>query len=187
MSANTNHVVNYRGVSVAYLAKLRGDIVARRCAPNMDVYVATTEIGSAGKGEFHVRKGQAVKVYKKEGKAWKASIPYANSPRDKLLGVISSEQVVLKPREEWTTEEVCEYVVKPEAKGMFRKGINVSTQGASNMGAFNLAIDQKFVSPTPFLGAFVSQARSCKFEALVNSLETHFKELKRDLNKQFVW
>ena len=172
---------------MAYLLQLQKDVVARKYAPNMEVYVAKQDIGKAGVKGFFVRKGQSLKVYKKEGKAWKASIPYVNTPGDKANGEVTPKQVVVKAREEWTTEEVCEYVVKPGAKAMFRKGINVTAEGSKNLGAYNESLDPSFVSATPFAGAFISQARGCKFQMLVNALSTYFSNLGRDLAKQFVW
>ncbi|GBG29834.1 Kinesin light chain 3 [Hondaea fermentalgiana] len=169
----SNEVVWYRGVSVLALQEIFNGICNQSLAPGVELYktledlVATNHYGATR----DVRKGSTVAV--RSGRKVGAVAYIDGYVR------FTADQVELKPREDWTIEDVCEQVVLSQTyrESTFYLDIllaETTDDGDERVGA-------------PFAGAFVSQARSCKFGDLVTAIVTYYKSQDRDLATTFVW
>ncbi|CAK9102754.1 Nephrocystin-3, partial [Durusdinium trenchii] len=94
-------------------------------------------------------------------------VPYRKSGE---LQEYDEADVEERPREDWTIADVCDFVIIPRV-----------TEGER---FYTEALPEEDVGE-PFQGAFVSQARSCRFADLVTALEQHYQG--RDPRKCFVW
>ncbi|CAK9015264.1 Nephrocystin-3, partial [Durusdinium trenchii] len=94
-------------------------------------------------------------------------VPYRKS--GELQGY-DEDDVEERPREQWTIADVCDFVIIPSV-----------TEGER---FYTEILPSKDVGE-PFQGAFVSQARSCRFGDLVAALEQHFAG--RDFGTTFIW
>ena len=161
-------VVDYRAVNLAWLIKFKEEVFSKALASQVELVVAKEDvIGSSG---FEVRKGDTLYVADSTKTTYVVTKPYG----DVLKGEVSQAQVDAKAREEWSTEDVCEYVIKPAC---------VKDQCTY----LELITPKKCVSKREYQGTFVSQARRCRFADLVGSLEYFYTLKKADLSEQFVW
>ena len=104
-------------------------------------------------------------------KSYVVSRPYGEVRK----GEVPRSAVAVKPREEWSTEDVAEYVIKRACK--------------EDQCTYLELIEnpQKNVSKNEYKGTFVSQARRCRFADLVGALVYFYTLKKVDIADQYVW
>jgi len=156
----SSRIVRFQGVALSYLVGLRNDVQAEKVAPRVDLYVAKVDLSAK------VKKGMTIRMDGQE-------------PDERCFGEVAyvegkvyfrMDQVEFKPRSEWTTEDVTEQHI-----------LSIT----SRQKTFMLdQIGKERVGPS-FKGAFVSQARKCKFSDLVEALENHYEG--RDWDTMFIW
>lgn len=169
-ASNLQKIVDYRSISLQWLMKFRDELMeGTTIASEVVLVVATEDIGT---GSFFVEKGETLLVEENvvEDPTLTVSRPYGIVRK----GDVSKQSVVLKSRNDWTTEDVCEYVVKHACM--------------RQRWTYLEKMPSKFVSGEEHKGAFVSHARKCKFNDLVSAL-TYYFVLKPggDVMEQFVW
>lgn len=145
-------ICNFKGVSVAWLDAFANDIRTGALASGVELVV--------------LQGGATGRVIERSDSRVLVDMPYVGKQEVPL------DQVRVKGREAWDTEDVCEYVVKDHAVMMRRKQV------------YTEVINRKHVGQ-PFKGAFVSQARRTSFMGLVAALKAHFA--KADHTHSYVW
>ncbi|CAK9009991.1 Kinesin light chain 4 (KLC 4) (Kinesin-like protein 8) [Durusdinium trenchii] len=158
----SNDIVNYRSISVAALVRVRDEL--RRGELSANVEVCTL----AG-GTDELQAGATVRVVNRRRGQAKVRVPYQKRFFSVPEGLLRD-----KPRELWTITDVCEFHVTEET--------NINQ-------AFYFELLEPGDVGKPFQGAFVSQARKCRFGDLVDGLVEYFRDRKgvTDLAKTFVW
>ena len=162
-------VVDYRSVNLAWLIDFKNRVFSKILAPEIELVVAGEDVATGSHFEVHER--DTLCVTGETATAYMVSRPYG----DVRTGEIAKSTVAPKPREEWSTEDVAEYVIKRACMEDQCTYLEIIEQPKKN------------VSKTAYKGAFVSQARRCRFADLVGALQ-HFYTLKQaELADQFVW
>ena len=162
-------IVDYRSVNVQWLSTFKSKVISKELQPSVELVVALKDYRAHKKSGFKFQQGETLKVEERKGKSVIISRAYG----DVREGKVSASYVEEKPREEWTTEEVCEYIIKPPCMESECTYLEVMPESA--------------VSPQEYFGTFVSQARKCCFGELVEALEYFFGRSDKDLSEQFVW
>ena len=164
---NKIQVVDYRSVNLAWLVDFKDKFVSKELAPKTTLVVAKFDSLC---GNFH--KNETLHIIGRTATNYVVSRPYGETRE----GEIAQSSVLPKQRTDWTTEDVAEYVIKAaciEQECTYLERIEPESAVA--------------VSRREYQGAFVSQARKCKFGNLVGAL-LHFYTLKNaDISKQYVW
>ncbi|CAK9105771.1 Nephrocystin-3, partial [Durusdinium trenchii] len=158
----SNDIVDYRSISVAALVRIKDELISGDLGANVEV---CTLASSADELEA----GATVRVVsKRRGKA-KVRVPY-----EKRFFTVPEAVLCDKPRELWSTTDVCEFHV---------------TEDTILNQEFYLPLLEQGEVGEPFQGAFVSHARECRFGDLVNGLVEFFRDRKgvQDLTQAFVW
>ena len=159
-------VVDYRSVNLAWLLEFRDRVLQKKLGPEIEL---VRVISNQETGGFQISQNDTLCVESRHSNSLIVTKPYG----DVRKGEIPSSIAESKPREEWSTEDVCEYIIK-------RACMSKECTYLENM-------PRKAVSPKEYHGTFVSQARKCKFTDLVDSIE-YFHRLKgKDLSRCFVW
>lgn len=161
-------IVDYRSVNLAWLIDFKSKVFSKELAPEIELVVAQETIGS--NGGFKVNKGETLCIVDRTATTYIGTKPYG----DVRQGEVAQSSVQVKPREEWTTEDVAEYVVKRACL-------------SDQCTYLELVEPVSAVSKSEYKGTFVSQARMCRFAGLVGALEYFYTLKKADLTKQFVW
>lgn len=142
-------------------------MVSGELAPGVNLVEAVEDF--SGKAGFSIRKGETLRA-KPSGKgSYALSRPYG-AVRN---GIVPASAVKAKARENWSTEDVCEQVIKQEC--MKKRCVYLELLPSS------------VVSKVEYKGAFVSQARRCRFADLVEALSYFYTAKKVDLSEQYVW
>ena len=162
-------VVDYRSVNLAWLVDFKDKVFAKTLAPDVELVHAREDLGAGS--NFEVIKGNTLCVTGETATAYNVSRPYG----DVRTGEVPKSSVAPKLREEWSTEDVAEYVIKRaclEDECTYLELIETP---------------KKNVSKKQYKGTFVSQARRCRFADLVGAV-VHFYEMKKaNIAKQYVW
>ena len=142
---------------------------SKELAPEIKLVVAREEVGTGS--QFEINEGDTLCVTGETATTYTVSRPYG----DVRTGEIAKSAVSPKLREEWSTEDVAEYVIK-----------RACMKGQCTYFEL-IEKPKKNVSKHEYKGTFVSQARRCRFAELVGSLE-YFYTLKKDaIADQLVW
>jgi len=160
LEQRSRRIVRFQGVALSYLVGLKNDVREERVAQGVELYVAKVDLSAK------VKKGMTIRMDGEEpdGRCF-GEVAYVEGQVHFRV-----DQVDFKPRSEWTTEDVTE------------QHILVLT---SRQKTFMLdKISKTMVGPR-YKGAFVSQARKCRFSDLVEALENHYEG--RDWDAVFVW
>ena len=162
-------VVDYRSVNLAWLVDFKERVFSKELASEVELVVAREDAGIGS--QFEIHEGDTLCVTGKTATAYTVSRPYG----DVRTGEISKWAVATKPREEWSTEDVAEYVIKRACMTDQCTYLEMIEKPKTN------------VSKNEYRGTFVSQARRCLFAHLVGALQ-HFYTLKQaEIADQFVW
>ena len=159
-------IVDYRSVNLAWLIEFKAQIQQGRLAKEINLVVAREDVTD---GKFHVRAGDTLCVEGRKGKSLKVSVPYG----EVRSGSVVATSVKEKSRSDWTTEDVCEYVIKRSCMKKQCTYLEIMPKDA--------------VSSKEYQGTFVSQARKCKFEDLVGSISYFYTLKKEDMKDKFLW
>lgn len=177
-----SEIVRYQGISVAALARIWADIKSGATAPGVRLVVLTSadlEGHDRASGEKVSLEGRTARLIQDPAEDDEPIDAAAGESRA-LRGVVayvegevafSAADAQEKPRTAWTIEDVCEHVVLPAAQ--------------SNGGCFWLDLLPDADVGRQFRGAFVSQARQCRFGDLAEAVLEHYAG--KDLSKQYVW
>lgn len=160
-------VVDYRSVNLAWLVDFKDRILSNELAPKIELVVAQTDTGTGS--QFEVHKGDTLCVTGETATAYSVSRPYG----EVRVGEISKSAAAPKPREEWSTEDIAEYVVKRAC--------------LQDECTYLEMMEPRSVSQREYKGTFVSQARRCLFVDLVGALVYFYTLKKADIADQFVW
>ena len=162
-------VVDYRSVNLAWLVAFKDRVFNKELAPEIELVVAREDIGFGS--QFEIHEGDTFCVTGETATAYTVSRPYG----DARTGEVVKSIVKPKPREDWSTEDVAEYVIKRACLADQCTYLEVIEQPKKN------------VSRNEYRGTFVSQARRCRFADLVGALH-HFYTLKQaKIADQYVW
>ncbi|GBG34502.1 N-alpha-acetyltransferase 15, NatA auxiliary subunit [Hondaea fermentalgiana] len=135
-------------------------------APGVELYIATRDLSTevkAGRTIMCTEKGQ-------DGIPTRGKVAYV----DALVDFVPARDATYKPRSEWTTEDIAEYIVIPRTKDWQKTPFY-----------FNLPEFSDGDAGKEFAGYFVSQARKCRFRDLVKALENRLRNEPDD--KKYVW
>ena len=174
MTKKNATVVDYRSVNLAWLVDFKDKVFAKELFPEIDLVLAQKDFKSEASG-FYFRKGDTLCVedtkFRFFGRtSYVVTKPYGNVRK----GEVSRSFVKPKGREEWTTEDVAEYVIKRACE-------------KEECTYLELIQPHANVSTREYQGTFVSHARKCLFADLVGSLEHFYQLQKDDLSNRFVW
>ena len=161
-------IVDYRAVNLAWLVDFKDKVFDKTLGEDVELVVAQEDIGTAG--SFEARKGETLCIVESTDSSLVVTKPYG----DIRKGEVATASVQPKQRENWTTEDVAEYVIKRACL-------------KDQCTYLEMITPKKFVSMREYQGAFISQARKCRFADLVGSLEHYYMLKKVDLSDQFVW
>ncbi|CAK9049129.1 Kinesin light chain 4 (KLC 4) (Kinesin-like protein 8), partial [Durusdinium trenchii] len=158
----SNDIVDFRSISVAALVRIWDELREGELSEGVRVCTlasATDELEA----------GATVRLVSKRRGQAKVRVPYK-----KRFFTVPEGLLRDKPRELWTITDVCEFHVTEET--------NINQ-------AFYFELLEPGEVGEPFQGAFVSQARKCRFGDLVDGLVEHFRDRRgvHDLTKAFVW
>ena len=162
-------VVDYRSVNLAWLVDFKDRVFSKELASEVELVVAQEDVGTGSKFEIH--KGDTLCVTGETVTAYTVSRPYG----DIRTGEVSKSAVATKPREEWSTEDVAEYVIKRACMEDQCTYLEMIEQPKKN------------VSRKEYHGTFVSQARRCRFADLVGALEYFYTLKQAEIANQYVW
>lgn len=172
LEAEENPLVSWRGISLAFLKEMMNLVNSEELAPDVELVQCVEPFDLEEEDEdtkftLGLKVGDTVRVLDKvEEDMWKGSIAFKGG------GFFPSDKVRRKRRDEWTTEDVCEYIVKPRARQTRTPWLD--------------DIFTDFVSKAEYKGvAYVVHARNANFMDLIQALEHEFAG--RDPNKQFFW
>ena len=171
LAAKTNEIVSYKPISFKAVKEFRDKVLAGKEAP-VELYIVEKACDD-GRG-FGVSKGDTLLKVGGKGKTGKFSRPWG----DTKTGKLPLQNLKLKPRVEWTCEDVCEYAVKPLCMDIQSYYTDVLAKE-----------DQTLVRKKDFdRGTFVSYARKMVFDELVKALDNYFtNEPAVDLDQVFIW
>lgn len=161
-------VVDYRAANLAWLLDFKDRVVNKELEPETEL-VVVQEDNAAGEA-FTLKRGETLCVVETREDSFVVSRPYGAAK----TGEVSRSSVKVKSRNNWTTEDVAEYVVKRACL-------------KTECTYLELIKSKKHVSKKQYKGAFVSQARRCKFVDLVAALQDFYERKNVDPTKQFVW
>ena len=162
-------VVDYRSVNLAWLVDFKDRVFGKELAPETQLVVAQEDVGTST--QFEIHQGDTLRVTGETATAYTVTRPYG----DVRTGEIAKSAASPKLREEWTTEDVAEYVIKLACMADQCTYLEMIEKPKKN------------VSKKEYEGTFVSQARCCRFADLVGSLQ-HFYALKNaKISKLYVW
>ena len=167
-STDNIKVVDYKSVNLAWLVKFRNRVLRKELAPEVQLVVAREDV-NVGK-LFEIHKGDTLCIAETAETSYTVNRPYG----DVRQGEVPRSAVELKPREQWSTEDVAEYVIKRACT-------------AEQCIYLELKEVKGAVSKEEYKGTFVSQARRCRFADLVGSLEYFYALKKADIADQYVW
>ncbi|GBG29139.1 Hypothetical Protein FCC1311_053622 [Hondaea fermentalgiana] len=114
-----------------------------------------------------VLSGKAAQGRTKPGGKLQGRVPYVGVP----ITFEPGKDADPKPRQDWSTEDITEYVVLALTKSLPQAQFYLNHVDEKDVGA-------------EFHGTFVSQARKCRFQDLVEALEDHFGQ---DADTAFIW
>ena len=168
-------VVDYRSVNLAWLVDFKERVFRKELAPEIELAVAKKDFKSRG-SSFSFKKGETLFIEDTTSKSFGRKSYVVSRPYgDVRKGEVPKSFVSVKPREQWSTEDVAEYVIKRACLADQCTYLELMENPKKN------------VSKREYRGTFVSQARRCRFADLVGALE-HFYTLKQvEIADQFVW
>ena len=162
-------VVDYRSVNFSWLVDFKDQIISKQISPEIELVVAQEDI-SANATSFQVNSGETLRVVETTETSYVVTKPYG----DVRKGEVSRSVMKPKLRENWSTEDVAEYVIKQACL-------------QDQCTYLEIIKPKSVVSKREYQGTFVSQARKCKFIDLVGALHYFYTLNKMDLSQQFVW
>ena len=172
LSSETNDIVCYKPISYKRVKQFRDDVLSRKEAKDVELYVVQ-ESCDDGRG-FGVSKGDTLLRLGESGKSIEVSRPWGATK----TGTLPLKNLELKPRINWSCEDVCEYVVKAQCMGI--KSYYTDLLAQENPA---LVRTEDFDR-----GTFISYARKMKFDELVNALDNYFEnEPSVDRDTVFIW
>ena len=155
-------------MNLAWLVDFKDKVFSRELASDIELVVAQEDVRIGTTFEIH--QGDTLCVVGETATAYTVTRPYG----DVRTGEIAKSTVASKPRDDWSTEEVAEYVIKRACL-------------KDQCTYLELVEPKSAVSKTKYKGAFVSQARKCRFAELVSALEYFYLMKEVDLTNQYVW
>ena len=166
-------LIDYRGVSLYSVMKV-ADMLQDTQSNALDTVRLVVATKSDTSRDFKFAKGETFRVKMEVNNALEVCRPYGYANDDNLEGKVFLHEVVEKPRREWTTEDVCEYVIKLLTRKERTSWISSKIT---------------FKGGKKYRGTFVSQARRSKYLDLVKCLIYHFEKqsIRVNTKKTFVW
>jgi len=153
----SKRIVKYRGISLQWLIRFWGNILDNKIAIDVELVVATELLAE------DVWKGRTMQVIGNESNIETdqrtGHVPYRKS---KKLQPFFVDQVQSKSRSEWTIGDVCDFVVIPMVLEQQCIFLDLDI------------LDPEIDVGTQFEGAFISQARSCRFQDLLTALNAYY-------------
>jgi len=150
-------VVDFRGISVQVLVDIVEGVQEGTIAEEVDLVVASD--------------GRTLRLIEEDENDESKAI--VRSPFTVGDFSISKSDFEAKKREDWSTEDISQYVVLPACAERRCIYLDLYNDGQ--------------VSLEEYKGTFVSQARKQRFSDMVGALATHFEEGGKDLKNSFVW
>ena len=169
MPKKTIKVVDYRSVNLAWLIDFKDRVFSKELAPEIELVVAGEDAGIGS--QFGIHEGDTLCVTGETATAYTVSRPYG----DVRAGEIAKSSAYPKPREQWSTEDVAEYVIKRACLADQCTYLEMIENPKKN------------VSRKEYHGTFVSQARRCRFADLVGALEYFYTLKQAEIANQYVW
>lgn len=172
LSAKTNEIVCYKPISFNWVKQFRNRILSAKEAPHVELYVAQEDCKSSH--SFGVSKGDTLRKTGHTGKM----IQVSRSWGEEKTGTLPLRKLKLKSRLEWSCEDICEYVVKPQCKEIVSYYTDVLAKDNPAL------VRQKDFDR----GVFVSYARKTTFDELLNALDNYFEnEPSIDRENAYIW
>ena len=162
-------VVDYRSVNLTWLIDFKDRVFRKELASEIELVVAREDAGIGS--QFETDEGDTLCVTGETATGYTVSRPYG----DVRTGEIVKSIVKPKPREDWSTEDVAEYVIKRACMEDQCTYLEMIEQPKKN------------VSRREYKGTFVSQARKCRFADLVGALQQFYTLKQAEIADQFVW
>ncbi|GBG24160.1 Kinesin light chain 3 [Hondaea fermentalgiana] len=161
-SEDARKVIDPRSISLRAIKELRDQVLSREVAQGVELYVAKRDHSNK------VQKGATIQAVEtmSDGKM-KGLVAYVDNP----IIFEPGKDADPKPRQDWSTEDVAEYVVLALTSKFPKAQLYLNHLDEEDIGK-------------DFQGTFVSQARKCRFQDLVAALEDHFG---KDADTTFVW
>lgn len=160
--------VDYRCVNLDWLVDFKDRVFAKELAPEIKLVVSLLEV--RGRSNFEIHSGDTLCVTGETATTYSVTRPYG----DMRTGEVAKLAVAPKPREEWSTEDVAEYVIKRACL-------------ADQCSYLELVDTPKKNVSKKYKGVFVSQAHSCRFADLVSALQHLHGPKNAENADQFVW
>ena len=172
LSSKTNEIVCYKPISYKWVKQFRDDVLSKKEAKDVELYVVQQSCDD-GHG-FGVSKGDTLLKVGGSGQSVQVSRPWGST----TTGTLPLKKLKLKPRVNWSCEDVCEYAVKPQC-------MEIQSYYTDLLAKENPALVRKEDFDR---GTFISYARKMTFDELVNALDNYFQnEPSIDRDTVFVW
>ncbi|GBG33660.1 Nephrocystin-3 [Hondaea fermentalgiana] len=161
-SEDARKIIDPRSISLRAIKELRDEVLSGEAAAGVKLYVAKRDLSD------EVKKGATIQVLRTTANGdLQGRVSYV----DASITFQPGRDANLKPRQDWSTEDVAEHVVLALTKNQPRAQLYLDHVDEDDVGK-------------EFQGTFVSQARKCRFQNLVAALEHHFGQ---DADAAFVW
>lgn len=173
--ANTKQIIAFRGISLYALQKINNLVQNGTLAKGIELYVATQDLND------EVKIGKTIKLETHgDGDCAFGKAPFTKKKH--LVEFHPQRTAVFKPRRDWTTEDVCEYVVMPATQNW--KEFPTFLDYLSSKALAEFGLDDNCIGEEN-QGYFVSQSRSCRFAEMVAALEDQMQNEPEE--KRFYW
>jgi hypothetical protein len=177
-----NELISKAGISLAALVELE------TMPASMHVYLAIQDHEPVHEGYLHFNKGQTIYIPDTSDFVTLVKnclggsfIPYNRDRQGRIRAskgfipyTIYLSSLQIKPREEWTAEDICNAIIIPKTAPLAGKRAKPYVD--------QLPENQR---GKPFEGYILSYARVSKFKNIVDSLNERFKD--KDPNHVFIW
>lgn len=171
MSAGTNEIVTYHSILLSHVKAFRNKV--NNCVEGTGVRLFTA---SEGGDNFDV--GHTIK-FVNEDKDGKSFVGWRAYNENKEF-VVPYRKVQEKKRVHWTTEDVCEFIIKPKCAEMG----SYYTDLVKN----DLLDGNDVVNKDEYAGTFVSYARQTKFNDMIDALDCYFEDIADvDRSNVYIW
>ena len=172
LSEKSNRIVSYKAIRLTWVQQFLRDVLSSKRGKNVTLYTAVESSNSNSPGNLRFQVGTTllrVGAGSRTGTV-KVRLPWGEIKEGDVL----ESKLRLKPRKEWSCEDVCEYIVKPSC---VKRNTHFNTLLREE--------DKEVVCENDFeAGTFVSYARKTTFVDLVEALTRHFGS-QRD--NAFIW
>lgn len=157
-------LVRYEGVSVSFLRRFLVEVQEDLLAPGVRLFVATRDIDAS------VKQGRTIKLVKEFDDRFEGRVAYTGD-----VVIFTCEDAQEKPREDWTTEDITQFIVLPATTGL--------EQGEQ---FYTKLIPHDDIGEA-YEGLYLSHAHECRFADLVQALVDYVEERALHLEAQFIW